>query len=67
MRRRPGAEEECGFLYDARGKSGTFGYSCTVFLENFILRPTTEAGILNLPRETYETVEEVFEAGWTVD
>jgi hypothetical protein len=33
MRRRPGAEEECGVLYDARGKSGTLGYSATVFLE----------------------------------
>jgi hypothetical protein len=67
MRRRPGVEEECGVLYDAKGKSGTLGYSCTVFLENLFLLPRTEAEILKLPHETYDTPEEVFDAGWTVD
>ncbi len=32
MRRKPGREEECGLLYDARGQSGLMGYSATVFL-----------------------------------
>jgi hypothetical protein len=66
-RRITGTEEECGVLYDARGRSGKLGYSASVFLENIFLLPSTEAEILNLPHETYDTVEEVFEAGWTVD
>jgi hypothetical protein len=67
MRPRPGVEDECGVLYDARGRSGKLGYSCTVFLENLFLLPPTEAEILQLPHETYDTPEELFDAGWTVD
>jgi hypothetical protein len=67
MRRRPGVEEEYGVLYDAKGKSGTLGYSATVFLENYFLLPPTEPEILNLPHETYDTPEELFDAGWTID
>jgi hypothetical protein len=29
--------------------------------------PPTETEILQLPRETYDTPEELFDAGWTVD
>jgi hypothetical protein len=67
MRRRPGVEEEEGVLYDARGSSGKLGYSSTVFLANYFLLPSTEEEFLALPRETYDTPEEVTDAGWTVD
>jgi hypothetical protein len=67
MRRRPGVEEEWGVLYDARTCSGKLGFSATVFLQNLFLLPSTEAEILQLPRETFDTVEEVFDAGWTIE
>ena len=67
MRRRPGAEEECGLLYDAKGVSGRPGYSATVWLCNLFLAPRAEADFLALPRETYDTPEEVAAAGWVVD
>jgi hypothetical protein len=67
MRRRPGVEEEYGVLYDACGSSGKFGYACTIFLANYFLLPSTEEEFLALPRETYDTPEEVADAGWTVD
>jgi hypothetical protein len=67
MCRRPGCEEECGLLYDVKGVSGRLGYSATVFLSNLFLLPPTEEEILALPREVYDTPEEVADAGWTVD
>jgi hypothetical protein len=67
MRRRPGVEEEEGVLYDARGSSNKLGYACTVFLVNYFLLPPSEEEFLQLPHETYDTPEELFDAGWTVD
>jgi len=67
MRRRPGAEEECGLLYDALHRSGTAGYAATVFLANLFQLPPTEAELLALPREVYDTAEEIFSSGWRVD
>jgi hypothetical protein len=67
MRRRPGVEEEEGVVYDARGSSDKLGYACTVFLANYFLLPPTEEEFLALPHETYDTPEELFDAGWTVD
>jgi len=67
MRRRPGREEECGVIYDALRAKGLTGYSATVFLTNIFLLPPKVAQFLTLPREVYDTAEEVFEAGWRVD
>ena len=67
MRRRPGQEEECGLLYDAKGQSGLLGYSATVFLCNLFLLPPTLEEFLALPREAHDTPEEVYDAGWRVD
>jgi hypothetical protein len=67
MRRRPGCEEEEGVIYDARGRCNKLGFACTVFLVNFFLRPPIEEAILQLPHETYDTPEELFAAGWTVE
>jgi hypothetical protein len=67
-RRLPDSEElEFGVLYDARGASGLYGYSATVFRTNLVLLPATEREFLQLPRCVYDTWEEVVEAGWTVD
>ena len=67
MRRRPGREEECGLLYDAKGQSNLMGYSATVFLCNLFLLPPTLEEFLKLPREVHDTPEEVYDAGWRVD
>jgi hypothetical protein len=67
MRRRPGVEEEYGVLYDALGASGRVGYSATVFLCNVFLLPATEAEFLALPKETFDTAEEIYQAGWRID
>jgi hypothetical protein len=67
VRRRPGREEELGALYDALGASGLTGFSATVFICNIYLLPTREAEFLALPKEVYDTAEEVARAGWAVD
>jgi hypothetical protein len=58
---------ECGVLYDARGASGLYGYSATVFLINIFQLPPTEAELLALPKRVYDTLEEMASDGWTVD
>jgi hypothetical protein len=67
VRRRPGAEEECGLLYDALHRSGTAGYAAAVILCNIFRLPRTEEELLALPREVYDRPEELFEAGWRVE
>jgi hypothetical protein len=56
-----------GFLYDARGVSGTYGFATTVLLGNVLLLPPGEAAVLALPRCVYDTAEEMCNAGWTAD
>ena len=67
IRRRPGCEEELGLLYDAVGAVGLYGYSATIFLCNLFLLPRTLDEFLHLPRETYDTADEVADAGWCLD
>jgi hypothetical protein len=67
VRRRPGQERECGLLYDAVKHAGRMGFSATVFLCNIFLLPETIEEFLTLPHETYDTPEEVYQAGWRVD
>ena len=67
-RRLPESKEtECGLLYDARGVSGLYGYAATVFRVNLMDIPATEAAFLGQPRYTYDTFEELADAGWVVD
>ena len=54
-------------MYDARGASGLYGYSATVFLTNYFFVPAAEADLLALPRCVYDTLEELAADGWTVD
>ena len=43
------------------------GYSATVFLTNLFLLPERLDEFLALSRETFDTPEEVFDAGWRID
>ncbi len=67
VRHRPGADPDLGVLYDFAHTSGRTGYQCTVFLCNVVLVPDTEEELLALPREVFDTWEEVAGAGWAVD
>ena len=61
------AERQCGLLYDARGVSGTYGYSCTVFMTNLFMIPRTEAELLAGPRCVYDSFDALADDGWAVD
>jgi hypothetical protein len=64
----PGGEEnQLGVLYDARGVSGLYGFSATVFLANLFLLPSTEEKLLALPKCVYDRPEEIVDDGWRVD
>jgi hypothetical protein len=64
-RRHPDTNEiEYGVLYDARGASGLYGYSSTVFSTNLFQLPDAESEFLKLPRHTYDTFEEIADDGW---
>ena len=61
------SEMQLGVLYDARGVSGIYGFSCAVFLVNIFILPKREAKLLNGPRLVYDTFDELADAGWVVD
>jgi hypothetical protein len=67
MRRKPGQEEEYGLLYDALHVSNKTGYSATVLLCNLFSVPRDETAFLAMPKETFDSPEEIFDAGWRVD
>jgi hypothetical protein len=58
---------ELGILYDAWGQSGTPGYSATVILVNVLVAPSLADELFALPNETYDTLDELYDAGWRVD
>ena len=64
--RRTSGHEELGVVFDARAAQLT-GYSATVFFTNLFLLPTEFEQFLALPHETFDTAEELAEAGWSVD
>ena len=67
VRHRPDGEMDCGVLYDFTHSSRRTGYGCTVFLCNFFQVPDTEDELLALPKEVFNTFEEMTAAGWAVD
>jgi hypothetical protein len=67
VRRPPGGEEELGIIYDALHARGLPGLSCAVILTNLFTLPETFEGLLALPREVFDTPEELADAGWSVD
>lgn len=60
-------DPDLGVLYDAWGISNRTGFSATVFLQNLLLLPATETELLAGPREVFDSLEELLDAGWRVD
>lgn len=58
---------EYGVVYDCRGSGGPTGYSSTVFLTNIFTMPKSLDTFMQLPREVFDTPEEMAAAGWVVD
>jgi hypothetical protein len=67
VRRKPGGAMDLGVIYDFAHASGRTGYCCTVILCNLVFVPDTEEQLLALPKEVFDTFEEVAAAGWAVD
>jgi hypothetical protein len=67
VRRHTDGEMDYGVLFDFAGTSGRTGYGSAVFLTNIFLLPQTEAEFLALPKEVFDTFEEMAAAGWVVD
>jgi len=58
---------DLGLLFDAGRALGLTEYSATVFKTNLFLAPRHLDALLALPREAFDTAEEVLAAGWRVD
>jgi hypothetical protein len=67
VRRQADGELECGVLYDWWTVARRSGYSATIFLTNLFLIPSTEDAFLALPKEVFDSAEEIAAAGWRVD
>src|SRR5262245_36953026 len=67
VRYKPDGEVECGVLYDCVTVARRPGYSATVILTNIFLLPRTEDALLALPKEVFDSAEEIAAAGWRVD
>jgi hypothetical protein len=67
VRQRPGGGQELGVLFDALHACGLPGHSATVFLSNLIDIPPRVADLLALPKEVFDSPDEVAAAGWRVD
>ena len=65
--RRSNGEEELGVLFDALRAAHLTGFSATVWFTNLFTLPPTLAELLELPKEVFDTAEEVAAAGWRVD
>lgn len=64
--RRSRGTEELGVVLDARSL-GLTGYSAAVFLTNVFTLPPTVDGLLALPKEVFDSADEVAACGWRVD
>ena len=58
---------DVGFMYDLFHHVDIAGYSATVFVHNALDVPTHLGAILALPKEIYDTPEEIVTAGWRPD
>lgn len=59
--------QELGVMFDAFATLDMPGYSATVFLTNLFEMPSCYDQLLVMPREVYDTGEELVTAGWRVD
>jgi hypothetical protein len=67
VRRHADGTMDYGVLYDAMHSTGRTGFSSTVFRTNYFLMPKDEDEFLSLPREIFDTADEMAAAGWRVD
>ena len=67
VRRRPGEEEELGVVFDALHAMDLPGYSSTVVFCNLLMLPPTLGEFLDLPKEVFDSPEDLIAAGWRVD
>jgi hypothetical protein len=65
--RRRGDAQELGLMFDAMGTTSRPGFSATVFACNLFLLPDSFEEFLKLPKEVFDTAEELLAAGWRVD
>ena len=67
VRRHQDGSYDCGLMYDCRGAPRLAGLAATVFLSNLFLLPKSLDEFLQLPKETFDTFDEVVAAGWRID
>jgi len=67
IRHRSDGETDYGLLYDLMGLYEIPGYGATVFLANLLLVPQKLKDFLALPKEVFDTPEELYQAGWRID
>ena len=65
--RRTDGREELGVMADLLGLYHLTGYSATVFVTNVFCLPPTLDQFLALPKEVFDTAEELVACGWRVD
>jgi hypothetical protein len=63
----PDGRIDYGVLFDAQKVCNITGYRCTVFLTNVFSVPRRLDQFLTLPREVFDTFDELIAAGWRVD
>lgn len=64
--RRSRGTEELGVVFDAHAAQ-LMGYSATVFLVNMFALPRSFESFMALPKEVYDSAEELADNGWLVD
>jgi hypothetical protein len=67
VRRHAHGRTDYGVLFDAQAVCDLTGYRCTVYLSNVFTLPRTLDQFLALPKEVYDTFDELVAAGWRVD
>lgn len=67
VRRHPDGRTDYGVLFDAQAVCNLTGYRCTVFVTNLFLLPRRLEEFFALPKEVFDTFDEVVAAGWRVD
>ena len=65
--RRTRGMQELGVMFDFKGTTGRTGFGATVLLSNLFELPPSERDLLALPREVYDSADEVVAAGWEID
>jgi hypothetical protein len=54
-------------MVDLFHQKGLPGFSSTVFRTNLLLIPSQTEALLALPKEVFDTLEELWDADWRVD